>query len=317
MRVQRLWQSAQHNAFTDLICYHQAWYCVFREGSTHMSLDGKIRVMYSQDAENWTLLKTFDWQGGDLRDPKLSINPQQQLIVSAGIRWAVPLSAETKVYSVGWQFDAHHQAWSEPVLDSTSQGTWRWATTWHQQYAYSVGYAGHDKQGCLYRSKDGLNWQSWVAPFFPDANVMSNEASIAFDGERAYCLLRRDGRGGVKAMLGQSLPPYTEWQWRALNQSIGGPKLLKLSNGEFVAAVRYINYKRWKAKTVIYKLDPLRNRLKPWRVLPSAGDSSYAGLVEQDGTLYVSYYSSHVDDQVSIYLAVIPLIKKNRSRRFG
>jgi hypothetical protein len=81
-------------------------------------------------------------------------------------------------------------------------------------------------------------------------------------------------------------------------------------------AVRRLNFKRWTAKTCLYKLNPPQNRVKLWRTLPSAGDTSYAGLVEKDQTLYVSYYSSHKDAQANVYLAAIPLIRVKPSRRF-
>ncbi|MEZ6075415.1 MAG: hypothetical protein R3C56_07005 [Pirellulaceae bacterium] len=37
VNVQRIWDAAHHNAFTDLIRFHDQWYCVFREGSSHVS----------------------------------------------------------------------------------------------------------------------------------------------------------------------------------------------------------------------------------------------------------------------------------------
>ena len=38
--------------------------------------------------------------------------------------------------------------------------------------------------------------------------------------------------------------------------------------------------------------------------LPSGGDTSYAGLVEHDELIWVSYYSSH-EDKTAIYLAKV------------
>jgi hypothetical protein len=42
--------------------------------------------------------------------------------------------------------------------------------------------------------------------------------------------------------------------------------------------------------------------------VPSGGDSSYAGLVWHEETLWVSYYSSH-EGKTSIYLAKVRLPK--------
>ena len=48
----RIWDQAKHNAFTDLLRHKNRWYCVFREGSAHVSPDGALRVIVSDDGEN-------------------------------------------------------------------------------------------------------------------------------------------------------------------------------------------------------------------------------------------------------------------------
>jgi len=317
LKVQILWQSKSHSGFTDLILYKQVWYCVFREGSTHMSLDGEIIVLTSEDGERWLEHSRLTWQGGDLRDPKFSISPDDVLILSAGIRWAVPNSIASKLYSVAWTVDENKPAWSSPIMDSTSEGTWRWAMTWHNNYAYSVGYSGLDKHGCLYRSADGLYWTPLVKPFFPETQVFTNESTLVSDGNRLVCVSRRDAVGGANAVLGQSDHDDQMWSWCKLPIAIGGPKLLKLSNGEWVLAVRHIKYKYLTAKTRLYKLNPENGHVKLWHTLSSSGDCSYAGLVEHESKLYISYYSSHQNEQTNVFLAVIPLIAKKKSQRYS
>ncbi|MCA9088271.1 MAG: exo-alpha-sialidase, partial [Planctomycetaceae bacterium] len=54
--VQRIWDKAPHNAFTDLLFHEGRWYCVFREGSAHVSPDGALRVLTSTDGEHWESL---------------------------------------------------------------------------------------------------------------------------------------------------------------------------------------------------------------------------------------------------------------------
>jgi len=324
MQVIPLWQSENHSAFTDLSFFNGQWFCVFREGSTHMSLDGQIVVLSSNDAKTWQEHSRLSWQGGDLRDPKLSIRPDNELILTAGIRWAVYSMAKSRLYSVAWKLEQQlgESIWSQPLLDATSEGTWRWAVTWHQGKAYSVGYGGNDLNGCLYRSDDGLHWQKWVEDFFPDLQVFTNESSLLSDGENLWCLSRRDAPNGGKAVLANSTGRLKNWNWQVLAKHIGGPKLVTLSNGECVVAGRYINFKRWTAKTNLYKLNKNTGRLKLWRTLPSYGDCSYPGMVEKDEKLYVSYYSSSrfgKEDnapQANVFLAVIPLIDNKRSSKF-
>ena len=37
----KIWDAAPHNAFTDLAHFRGRWFCVFREGRSHVSPDGK------------------------------------------------------------------------------------------------------------------------------------------------------------------------------------------------------------------------------------------------------------------------------------
>jgi hypothetical protein len=317
MQVTCVWQSEKHSAFTDLINFEGRWWCVFREGLTHMSLDGGIRIMTSVEGHHWQTQTVLTWQGGDLRDPKLSVRADGALLLTTGMRWSTPVNAREAIYSLGFLFNVDTQCWQEPVIDAMGKATWRWAPTWHAQRAYSVGYAGRDRQGCLYQSDDGFHWCLHVAPFFPLSPVFTNESSLAFDTHNtAYCLTRRDAAQGAVALLGTARPPYLDWHWRKTNVALGGPKLLCLSNGEWIAAFRKINYRRGTARTLIQKLDVKTARFRPWLTLPSGGDTSYAGLVEYQGRLLVSYYSSHKNHQASIFIADIPLRYKKRSRRF-
>ncbi len=43
--VRRIWDRAPHNAFTDLLRFRGRWFCVFREGTAHVSPDGALRVL--------------------------------------------------------------------------------------------------------------------------------------------------------------------------------------------------------------------------------------------------------------------------------
>ena len=49
VKVQRIWNKAPHNAFTDLVRFQDRWFCVFREGAGHVSPDGKLLASASRD----------------------------------------------------------------------------------------------------------------------------------------------------------------------------------------------------------------------------------------------------------------------------
>src|SRR4051794_22383546 len=80
----KIWDQGKHNAFTDLIRWHDRWYCTFREADAHVGGDGLIRVLVSTDGEKWSSAAGITEKGIDLRDPKLSITPDGRLMIVAG-----------------------------------------------------------------------------------------------------------------------------------------------------------------------------------------------------------------------------------------
>jgi len=297
LEVRKIWDKAPHNAFTDLIRFHNQWYCAFREGRSHVSDDGRLRVIRSDNGEVWTSVALMEWDGGDVRDAKLSISAEDHLMLNGAVRFLKPVDGN-KYQSVTWlTLDGEH--WSEPFSCPTGLGTWRWSATWHKGTAYSFGYSGKDKQGCLYRSNDGKTWDLVKDDVYPDVQTYGNETSLVFlKNDTAYCLLRRD-KGSCSALLGVSQPPYTEWKWSDLGTRIGGPKMIPFSENRFLAVVRLYDGTQ---RTSLCWIDPKAATLTEAVKLPSGGDTSYAGLVRQDDVLWVSYYSSH-EGKTAIYLA--------------
>src|SRR2546428_7390583 len=75
VEVRRIWDRAPHNAFTDLVRFRDRWICVFREGRSHVSPDGAIRVITSRDGRDWTSVARLVSAKADLRDPKVTVTP--------------------------------------------------------------------------------------------------------------------------------------------------------------------------------------------------------------------------------------------------
>ena len=83
--VQKIWDTDSHAALTDLIFFQGAWLCTFRESDAHvLGADGEIRIIESQDGNQWNSVASFQSQGIDLRDPKLSITPEGRLMLLVG-----------------------------------------------------------------------------------------------------------------------------------------------------------------------------------------------------------------------------------------
>ncbi|MCA9125446.1 MAG: exo-alpha-sialidase [Planctomycetales bacterium] len=304
--VRRIWSQARHNAFTDLARFQNRWYCVFREGHSHVSPEGSLRVIVSDDGISWKSSALLSNPHADLRDAKLTTTPGGELMLSGAA--AMHNTSEFKHQSLSW-FSADGENWS-PSHSIGERDYWLWRTTWHAGTAYAIGYqtntAAADRHVRLYHSQDGKRFDKLVDQLV--SQNYPNESSMIFqpDGQ-CYCLLRRDADSAT-GMLGVSAPPYTEWSWRDLGHRIGGPHMLQLPDGRFVAAVRLYD---GVVRTSLCWLEPKTATLTEFLRLPSGGDCSYPGLVWHDNRLWVSYYSSHeagdFEFNSAIYLAQVRL----------
>jgi hypothetical protein len=293
--VQRIWNQAPHNAFTDLVRFQDRWYCVFREGQGHVSPDGALRVITSADGQHWESAALLTSPDSDLRDAKITVTPDGRLMLSGAEAMNQPVGY--KHQSLTW-FSEDGRNWSEG-FEVGERDFWLWRTTWHKGTAYGFGYGtrGDNQWIRLYTSQDGKKYDTLVANAFGAG--YPNETSLVFlPDDTCYCLLRRDGRPS-SAQLGIGKPPYTEWTWKDLGVQIGGPHILRLPDGRFVAVVRRYD---GSVRTSLHWLDPDKATLTECLKLPSGGDTSYAGLVWHEGLLWISYYSSH-EGRTSIYLA--------------
>ncbi len=295
--VRKIWDRAPHNAFTDLIRFHDRWYCVFREGAGHVSPDGALRVITSADGQAWDSAALVTSPDSDLRDAKISVTPDGQLMLAGA--GALHDKSQHTHQSLAW-FSNDGRTWSKayPVGDPDF---WLWRVTWHEGRAYGVGYGCGDKRSIrLYSSNDGKTFDTLVKSLIDIG--YPNETSLVFEQDTCYCLLRRDGKLNT-GLLGVSQPPYTEWKWKDLGVRIGGPHMIRLPDGRFVAAVRLYD---GMTRTSLAWVDPRAGTITEFLKLPSGGDTSYAGLALHDDLLWVSYYSSH-EGKTSIYLAQVQL----------
>ncbi len=304
--VQKIWDKAPHNAFTDLVRFQDRWFCVFREGKSHVSPEGALRVITSRDGKDWTSAALVTSEKADLRDAKITVTPDGRLMLNGAGALHPPADATHQSYA--W-FSDDGRAWSDP-FPVADPGVWLWRVTWHDGTAYGVGYStGKEKFVRLYRSKDGTSYETLVKTLFDEG--YPNETALVFlPDDTCLCLLRRDGGSGT-AQLGKARPPYKEWSWTDLGVRIGGPSLIRLPDGRLVAGVRLYD---GKVRTALCWLDPDGGTLREFLTLPSGGDTSYPGLVWHDNRLWVSYYSSH-EGKTAIYFAEVTLPEPEETNR--
>jgi len=309
-RVERIWDRAPHSAFTDLLDWNGKLICAFREGRGHVSTDGRIRLIASDDGRAWHPLALVGLDGYDLRDADLSIMPDGRMMLLGG---AAPRKRDRQRAPTGTfvSFSKDGRDWTAPEI-VIEPGRWLWRVTWHDGRAYGFSYpAAQGNHLELLTSEDGRHWTPRATNLV--AGQDASEAQIQFDRRgRALALVRRAKAG---ALLGRSDGDFTHWQWSDLNcaqvwgrepnprgsefRAFGGPNFIETLPDVWIGAGRM---HEGGAHTALTWLDARSATMQPLLKLPSGGDTSYPGLVWRDGTLFISYYSSH-QGRTSIYLA--------------
>lgn len=299
--VKKIWDKSAHNAFTDLLFHDGTWYCVFREAQAHVSQDGAIQVLTSSDGEHWVSTARVTMPEIDLRDPKISVAPDGRLcLCAAGFRHRNAGEESAAFYSYLW-YSRDGRNWGD-TIPIGELNHWIWRIVWHKQTGYGVGYTKElDRlHARLYKTEDGRAFTTVVPDMFPNQGYVNETALVFLPNNDALCVIRRDTADSSHALLGKASPPYQDWTFEKLGLRLGGPQMLQLPDGRIVVAGRF------NGKTQLWWLDSAAFKLTEILTLPSGGDTSYPGMVFQDGKLWISYYSSH-EEKPSIYLAQVEL----------
>ncbi|MDO5552222.1 MAG: hypothetical protein Q4G68_00545 [Planctomycetia bacterium] len=308
--VAKIWDASPHNAFTDLLYFQDAFYCTFRESTGHVPGpatgvgDGTVRVLRSEDGENWESVTLLAVPTYDLRDAKLSVTPDGRLMVLMGGSVCINGSWRSRLPHVA--FSENGREFSQPVPlrvdpEIKSDVDWIWRVTWRENVGYGVLYQDLSQsqtewQAFLVKTTNGIDYEK-VSKL--NVTGLPNEATARFDAKGNMTIfIRREGDDTI-AKLGCSASPYTDWKWHDVGVRIGGPNLIYLSDDSVILGGRVDGLTKIGTLTDDFKYRNL------W-VLPSGGDCSYPGFCVHNDKLWISWYSSH-EGHASIYITSIPL----------
>ncbi len=289
-----VWNEAPHNAFTDLIHFNNIYYCVFREGSSHDSYDGKIRIVRSMDGETWESFSLISLKDKDLRDPHFFIDNNDSLSIATNAR-NNNNSYENIVYKL------QNINFSQVNVDNDY---WLWSFSKFRDTLYSMGY--NTKQTCFNtfvnsaKSKIMLfnNTDPECTSFGKVAveNLTTSsfecpcEAAMTFTTDSNLITIVRDEKIQKASHIGRSKFPFSYLQWQEFPYFVRGPKLALLPDGKlFLAAASMFDYDR----TYYAIINPKDFSVEKIRVFPSGGDTGYPGVIIEGNTALISYYSSH------------------------
>ncbi|MGK0442073.1 MAG: hypothetical protein ACJA0N_001880 [Pseudohongiellaceae bacterium] len=314
--VKKLWDRGGHNAFTDLCYFKQLYWLTFREASEHISNDGIIVVLKSKDAEQWQLAAEITMEGNDLRDPKIIVTPDNQLLMTVGAvtKHAKKMEMQSYIY-----FSNDGQDWGRPKAVGR-ENEWLWRTRFIGDDGYGVSYSPTNENCSLFKLSDCTEYHLWVDDFFSEQTHglgYPNEHDLfSLPDQKMGCLLRRDA-DSYSAQLGVSDYPYQSWEWYDLGLQLGGPVVVSWDKGKLLMAARlhnpertslcYLHVEGLLAGTSEGERSELNNpSVEELLVLPSGGDNSYPGLVIKDEMVWCSYYSSH-EGKATIYIAKLKI----------
>jgi hypothetical protein len=303
--VKETWKAVAdgaHNSNTDLTFWNDHFYLCHQTSPYHLgSHRSRMLLWRSKDAHDWELVREFRHEDIEYRDPTFGQigdrlflyflpnrdrNPEPyttELTWSTdGTTWEEP----REVNQPGWLF------WRPKTLDGK---TWYVTAYWHE----------HGKS-VLLKSEDGIDWQIvshiWEGErndetdfeFMADGRIISTarlEASGTWRGDKE-----------ASTLISVAEPPYEKWSHAKSHVTrLDGPCLFRYNDrvyavGRYQAsfAPRYMEQGGLFARkrTSLFLVEP--HRLVHLTDLPSAGDTSYAGIAIRSDDMYVSYYSSNV-----------------------
>lgn len=300
----------QHNENTDLTRWHGSIYLVHRTANSQvLGPNSSLRVYRSRDEG-----KTFKLQsiipappGRDIRDPCF-FAVGKRLFIKAITRLPGFALRDQDAGSITVQtHSADGRKWS-PTRAIGPQGWGFWRVIKHDEVYYATAYADGDLRIVLYRSRDGIHWTSGPQIYGVSADTPL-EAELAFSpsGKRMLAMIRLDGnnfdlfgyQGRLRTKVCWSRPPFARF---TCPETLHGVRLdgsVAFYYGQqlFVIAREHLRGPAIRKRTALYEITgdleggPIG--IRKLGEFPSAGDTSYAGVVALgSGRFLVSWYSS-------------------------
>jgi hypothetical protein len=292
-----------HNSNTDMIFWKGRFFLVHASSPFHMGTPrSKLVVRSSRDARRWDEIAELRIAGKDVRDPKLAAIGDELLLYALSNDGFMARPNRTLVAS-----SRDGAAWStfEPI-GHPGWLLWRPKTRDGREW-YAAAYWHEHGRSVLMRSLDGRAW-SVVSQIHEGEGNDETEIEL-LPGGRILATARLEvtpdtltGNNAASTRIAVADPPYTAWRYgRSRVTRLDGPVLFS-HGGRVFAIGRHQPGRRGRftqlggvfsrKRTALYLLE--EERLVHLSDLPSAGDTSYAGVVLRDGYLYADYYTSDI-----------------------
>jgi hypothetical protein len=194
-------------------------------------------------------------------------------------------------------------------------------------FYYSAAYHDGDSSVSLFISPDGINWEQGAVVYGDSAATPLETELVEMPNGNMLALVRTDGddaslfgnNGMQTTQICWASPPFATFDCSntLLGDRLDGPVAFFWSARLFVVARREVdtNGVRDRMRTALFELTPGNGgtwddtgplTLKDWGDLPSAGDTSYAGVAfVGDASARVSWYSGDVAADLDWLLSLV------------
>jgi len=285
-------QICRHNENVDMIVWNGATYLVHRTAvSQTLGPNSALHVYRARNDGGFAETARIEAPSDrDIRDPHFYV-VGQTLHIKALTRLPMYSDRDTGVDTVAVEMHSSDGVtWSAPAQIGP-HGWSFWRIKEHAGTYFSAAYEDGDKSVVLYSSKDGVTWTAGATIYDVSADTPL-ETELAFmPSGRMLAIVRMDGttdellgdEGRLRTKQCWAMPPYDAFTCpdEFTGARLDGPLMFFVGPRLFVVGRKHLQG-TGKKRTAMYEIGgtlewgPLT--LRELGEIPSAGDTSYAGI---------------------------------------
>jgi hypothetical protein len=319
-------EMCRHNENTDMIAWNGALWLVHRTAlSQTLGPNSALHVYQSTDngASFHETARIEAPTDRDIRDPCFYV-VGGRLFIKALTRVTPPITESNRDTDVDTVAVGMSSADGINWTDKQPIGPHGWSFWRIKENAgiyYTAAYEDGDQAVVLFTSTDGLTWTPGPLVYGVSADATVETELTFMPTGKLLALVRTDGtdaellgdQGRLRTQICWSDPPYTSFRCPAvfMRQRLDGPLTFFWKGRLFVVARKHLQgtgRKRTSLFEIRGDFDGGDLSIGEWGELPSAGDTSYAGVVPIDDThVMVSWYSGDLQLDQAWVLAMFNL----------
>jgi len=291
----------RHNENVDMTLFAGSMFMVHRTArSQTLGDNSSLHVFKSTDSgQSFQDVVTLPAiPGRDLRDPSL-FAVGDTLFLKAITRLPSSVTNSTRdsgVQSITVMATSKDGVTWTPFQNVAPQGWSFWRVKAYQGMYYSAAYQDGDLSVVLFSSPDGMTWTQGPLVYGVAADTPLETELVFMPSGRMLALVRMDGTdaellgvdGRLRTKVCWSVAPYTTFDCpqELSGERLDGPVAFFWQSRLFVIARKHIQDGTGRKRTSLYEITGTLEGgpidIKEWGELPSAGDTSYAGVAMMD-----------------------------------